>query len=395
MHRSVSRFVGLATLLVASACSKDAQGGAPGAAPGAGGAAGAGRGGPSITLASTDVGVVRRGPIESGTPITGDLRPIETVQVRARLEGDLLGVYVREGERVARGKLLAQFEASEQVSDRRSAEADRESARSELATAEWSLEQAEELFRAGAVAERDLRAARQAVTVARARVAAADARVRSSSSFVTDTRVVAPTDGVVEQRLVEAGERVTRGATLFTIVRGDVLELAAALSSRAASEVRVGQVVHFTADGRSFDGRVARVSPTIDPATRAVTVYVQVPNASGAIKGGTFASGRVVGRTIPDALLVPAAAIRQSGDGSQPQVYRIVGEKLEQRGVRLGVVDEAQGVTEVLEGLEAGDRVVIGNVGTLGNGMRVIVAGGDETRGAGRTPASSGAAARP
>lgn len=389
MHRSVSCHAALATLLVASACSKDAQGGAPGSATGAGGP---GSGGPAITLASTDIGVVRRGPIEQGTPITGDLRPIETVQVRARLEGDLLGVYVREGERVTRGKLLAQFEASEQMSDRRSAEAERESARSELATAEWSLEQAEELFRAGALAERDLRAARQAVSAARARVAAADARVRSSASFVTDTRVVAPTDGIIEQRLVESGERVTRGATLFTIVRGDVLELEAALPSRAASDVRVGQVVHFTADGRTFDGRVARVSPTIDPATRAVTVYVQVPNAGGAIKGGTFASGRVVGRTVPDALLVPAGAIRPSGDGSRPQAYRIVGETLEQRGVRLGVVDEAQGVAEVLEGLEAGDRVVVGNVGTMGDGMRVTVAGGDEARGAARPAASSGAA---
>lgn len=391
MHPCASHRLRVAALLLATACSQDAQGGAPGA-----GGAGARSGGPSITLAATDVGVVRRGPIEQGTPVTGDLRPIETVQVRARLEGDLLGVYVREGERVARGKLLAQFEASEEEGDRRSAEADRESARSELSTAEWSLEQAEELFRAGAVAERDLRAARQAVTVARARVAAADARLRASASVVTDTRVVAPTDGIVEQRLVESGERVSRGATLFTIVRGDVLELAAALSSRAASDVRVGQLVHFTADGRRFDGRVARVSPTIDPATRAVTVYVQVPNAGGAIKGGTFASGRVVGRTIPDALLVPAAAIRQSGDGTQPLVYRIVGEKLEQRGVRLGVVDDAQGMAEVLEGLDAGDRVVIGNVGTLGQGMRVIVAGGDEGRGRGASPpASSGAAARP
>src|SRR5207237_2662278 len=104
------------------------------------------------------------GPCEAGVAVTGDLRPIETVEVRARLEGDLEGVYVREGDRVSAGQLLARFEASQQESQRGSAQAERESAKAALSTAQWNLEQSEELFKAGALPERDVRTARDAVT---------------------------------------------------------------------------------------------------------------------------------------------------------------------------------------------------------------------------------------
>lgn len=335
----------------------------------------AGRPAPTITLAASDITTVRRSVIEEGIAVTGDLRPIEIVEIRARLEGDLVSVLVREGERVRAGQLLAQFESSEQESGFTSAEADRVAAESELSTAQWNLEQTQELYNAGAVSERDYKMAQQMVTSARARRAAAQARIRATASLVRDTRVLAPTSGIISRRLVENGEHVARGAGLFTLVRSDVLELAAAVPARQASAVKVGQVVHFAADGRSFDGRVARVSPTIDPATRSVTVYVQIPNRTAALKGGTFATGRVVSRLVSNTLVVPTAAVRQSADNGRPFVYRIMGKTLDVATVQLGVVDERSGFAEVIQGLSEGDRVIVGNVGTLGRGMQIIIAG--------------------
>jgi len=140
--------------------------------------------------------------------------------------------------------------------------------------------------------------------------------------------------------------------------------------------------VHFNAAGRDLDGRVARVSPTVDPVTRSVTVYVQVPNASGAIRGGTAANGRIVLRTVPDALVVPSGAIRQSAAsgtaaGSASLVYRIQNQELEPVPVTIGVVDAGRALTQVASGLRAGDLVVVGNVGTLGRGMKVTIIGAD------------------
>jgi RND family efflux transporter MFP subunit len=348
---------------------------------GSGGSGGApGRPNPTITLAASDIATVRRDVIEEGIAITGDLRPIESVEVRARLEGDLVGVYVREGERVRAGQILARFESSEQESGHTSAEADRVAAQSELATAQWNLEQTTELYRAGAVAERDFKMAQQGVATARARLAAAQARLRATGSLVTDTRVLAPTTGIIASKLVENGEHVARGEGMFTLVRSDILELAAAVPARQANAVRVGQAVRFTADGRAFDGKVARVSPTVDPSTRSVTVFIQVPNASGAIKGGTFASGRVVSRSVASALVIPTAAVRQSPDGNKPFVYRIAERAIDIASVQLGVIDARAGTAEVLDGLTEGDRIIIGNVGSLGRGMQVIIVGEEAPR---------------
>jgi RND family efflux transporter MFP subunit len=345
-------------------------------------------------LSARDVATATRGSIEAAVPVTGDLRPLETIDVRARIDGDLDAVLVREGQRVGTGQLLAQFESSAQTSDRASAEADLASARGALSTAEWNAQQSAELFKAGAIAEREARAAQQDAEAAKARVAAANARLRATSITTRDTRVVAPANGIVEKRLVAPGEHVTRGTAMFTVVRGDVLELAAAVPARLAGDVRPGQTVHFVADARRFDGKVARVSPTVDPATRSVTVYVQIPNPNGALKGNTFATGRVVARTVSGALLVPTTAVRQSADSSaKPFVYKIEGDKLARTPVDLGIVDEAGGVAEVIAGLDEGDRVVAGNVGTLGSGMKVQILDADRTGNGGPGAGGAGAGA--
>jgi RND family efflux transporter MFP subunit len=386
-----------ATILAAGACSKDAGDGAPASAaaatpksgrggdqasaPGGGG----GRRSNSIILAASDVKTVEPGTIEAGVSISGDLKAIEESVVRARLEGDLVGVYAREGDHVTAGQLLAKFEDSEQESNRISAVADRESAQSDLETAKWNAEQSDQLFKAGAIAERDLRTAQQTFAASRARLAATEARVRATTSLLTDTRALAPTTGVVARRGVENGEHVARGAEMFTVVRSDVLELGAAVPARQASEIRVGQRVHFAAGGRDLEGRVARISPTIDPTNRSITVYVQVPNGAATLKANSFATGRIVSRTVDGAVVIPNAAVRQAQGNDKPFVYRLdANDALERAPVSVGIVDEAQAIAEIVEGLKPGDRIIVGNVGTLGAGMKVTIAGGGE--GAAREP---------
>lgn len=360
-----------------------AQSGKPGGAPGGGRGPG---GGARAVLAQSDVAVVVRGRLEATTPISGDLRPLEVIVVRNRIEGDIAEVRVREGDRVRAGQVLAVLDAAELEAARRSAEADRASAQVDVSTAQWNAEQAAELFKAGAIAEGDLRTRRQAVEGAQARLAATEARLRTAERDLGGARIVASADGTIERRFVQPGERVPRGAQLFSLVRAEVLELAAAVPARAASTVRPGQVARFTSDGQAFTGRVARVGATIDPASRAVTVYVQVPNAGGALKGNSFATGRIVQRVLEGVLLVPTAAVRQGGDGSPPFVYRIEGDAIGVAQVSLGVVDDQAGIAEVAGGLAAGDRVVVGNVGTLGRGMKVTVLG---EKGAGREGAAA------
>jgi membrane fusion protein, multidrug efflux system len=389
----------LTTFAASSACSKarseDASAtgrpaaGAPVAGPGGAGGAGAGgRGGQTLTIAPTDISIARSTNMAEGVPLTGNLRPIETVTVRARLEGDLEGIYVREGDHVRSGQLLARFEATEQQSDLQSARADKAATEGDLATAEWNLRQSEDLFKAGAIPEGELRVARNAVATAKAKLAAANSRVNSSSSSTRDTRVLAPTAGIVEKRLVENGEHVARGAEMFTVVRNDVLELAAAVPEKLANNVSPGQPVEFLANGKTLQGRVARVSPTVDPSSRSVTVYAQVPNSNGAIKGGTFATGTVLTRSIADAIAIPTSAIKQTATG-KPIVYRIESGVLDTASVQIGVTNERAGVAQIVTGLAAGDSVISGNVGTMGKGMKVQIITPNAGRGRGGAPGAA------
>jgi RND family efflux transporter MFP subunit len=388
----------LSALTIISACGRsgEAANAAPGGAEKQGDQNAAGKAGPAgpmgrntvIGLGPNDVLEISRSSIEAATPINGDLKPIEEIIVRARVEGDLTGVFAREGQRVTRGEVIARFDNTTQESDRASAEAERVAAQSDVTNAQWNFDQSQELFKAGAIPERDLRTAEQTLSAARARLAGAEARLKAASRTDADTRVVAPTTGVVSLRSVEPGEHVARGAPLFTVVRNDVLELEATVPARLSESVTAGQLVRFAAAGRQLEGRVARVSPTINPANRSVTIYIQVPNRDGALKGNTFATGRVIGRTVKDALVIPTAALRQSQQSTQPFVYRIVEDVVEHAPITLGVVDEGIGRAEVVQGLKEGDRIIVGNLGALGAGMRVSIISTERGRARGVTSAA-------
>lgn len=391
-----------------------APGGAPGGAPadakpGApGGTASSAAGGgqrraASVVLGVADVAKVARGFIESSIPIAGDLRPIETLSLKSRLEGNVEQVYVREGDRVSVGAPLARFEAIDFESNLRSAEADALSMRTAATTAQWNYDQSRDLFKVGAIAERDLRANEQAAVSAKAQQAASDARLRTAQSAARDTRIVAPVTGTIQFRRVQGGEHVLRGSEMFTLVRNDVLELTAALPARRANEVKPGQAVRFLADGKTFTGKVARVSPTIDPASRSITAYVQIPNPRGELKGNTFSSGQIIAQVLNNVLVIPQPAVRTGQDG-KPFVYRITGGELEQALVTVGAIDEARGLVEITNGLQERDQVIVGNVGTLGRGMKAQIIGneraggpggarGGEARSTGAAPANQGAPA--
>lgn len=366
-----------------------ARGGARGGGRGTGegGRGQGGGGGPrssSVVLGATDVFKVSKGPVEATIAVSGDLRAFESANVRTRIDGVIDKVMVREGQTVSAGMVLAKFESSEQEATLRSAEADVAAAKSDAETSTWNAQQSKGLFKVGAIAERDLRLAEQAAEAAKARLAASEARERTASNGVRDTRIAAPFAGTIEKRLVQDGENTPRGTQLFTMVRTATLELAGAIPARSADEVKPGQTVRFTSDGRAFTGRVSRVSPTIDPATRSVAVYVTVPNPKGLLKGNSFATGQLVTQTVGDALVVPVTAVRENVDGTRHFVYKIQGGELALVFVQTGISDDSRGMVQITDGLHDGDQVVVGSPGTLGPAMKVTIIGTEGGRSGGR-----------
>ncbi len=315
-------------------------------------------------LAGTDVAPARLADLAAGVPVSGTLQPGLEARVTSPFDDVLEEVVAREGQRVAKGEVLARFRLG-------SVEADAASARAQLKSAQADYERMQNLFQEGAVSQRDVESAEAAWKAAQASDAFA-------SRQLSDAVVRAPFAGTVSTRSVQTGDRVGKGAPLFVIADTRELEFEATVPSEFVALVRPGAPVRLTVSGASgkIAGRVARVNATADPATRQVKVYVRVPNGSGRLVGGLFASGEVVTKQVRSALAVPTEAVRSGDDGSW--VFAIVDGRLARRPVRTGVRDDAHDLVEVLEGLQNGDTVVTGTLAGLADGQAVRVAGGGQ-----------------
>jgi membrane fusion protein (multidrug efflux system) len=328
---------------------------------------------PEIVLGPADTAIVVRGQIATGPALSGTLAAREQATVRAQLGGTVTEALAEAGETVRRGQTLARLEASSLGESLTSARAAVTTARSSLALAQREEERQRTLAEIGAVAERNVETARQQAVAARAALAQAQAQLAAVQEQLGDTRVSAPFDGVVSEKTVSAGDVVQPGTALYTIVDPTSLELEASVPAERLSTLHVGAPVGFSVNGfpdRTFRGRIARINPSADPATRQVRVYAEIPN-DGNLVAGLFAEGRVesqaqVGLTLPE-----EAIDRRMG---RPAVLKIQEGKVQRVEVELGLADEQSQRVEVRRGAQEGDIVLRGAAQELAPGTAVRLA---------------------
>jgi len=257
-------------------------------------------------------------------------------------------------------------------------------ARALLDEARLSRDRMATLWESQGVARAQLDAAEAALQVAEGRYQDAIEEVRNRQAVLAerrteleiarqqlgDTVLYAPTDGAVRERRVSPGEFLGAGAPVVTLVRVHPLRLRIAVPERAASQVRVGQTVRVTVEGdsNSHAGRVARLSPAIEEANRALQIEAEVPNERGLLRPGAFARAEIVTRTDQPAVLVPASAIVTFA-GIEKVITVHDGKAVETR-VRTGRREGDR--VEIVEGLEAGTPVVV-EPGNLVGGQPVMV----------------------
>jgi len=208
---------------------------------------------------------------------------------------------------------------------------------------------------------------------------AAEAAAAQATERLEQATVRAPSSGVIATRAVEAGDRVKDGDQLFRLVNTTELEFAAAVPSEYVGQVRVGSPVVVEVVGRGeagpgLSGRVSRVNPTADPATRQVRVYVTVPNTGARLVGGLFASGRVVLAQVRGALAVPTPGVHRDANG-QTYVLIIAAGRVARRDVTTGLQDEVRDLVEIRTGLAGGETVIIGPIEGLQVGQPAHVVG--------------------
>jgi membrane fusion protein, multidrug efflux system len=333
-----------------------------------------------VVVGPENVAVVRLQDVRTGPSLSGSLQPEQDATVRAELSAAVIQTFVDVGQRVDRGTLLARLDDRAIRDSYLSARTAVTTAQNNYTVAARELERAQTLSRAGAIADRDVEYARNAASSASAQLANARAIHANAAKQLGYTQIRAPFSGVVSQKQVSAGDVVSPGGALFTIVNPASMRLEASVPANQLASIRVGLPVEFSVTGypnRPFAGRITRVSPTADPTTRQVAIVATIPNAGNTLVGGLFAEGRVATET-RTAPVAPAAAVDERG--LRPIAMRIKNGRVERVEVQLGIRDEANEIVEIRLGLAPGDTVLLGAARGVSPGTPIRVSAVTDTK---------------
>lgn len=367
--------------------------------------------GPSVTALEVQSGSLLQNVVTTGRVITR-----HRVQVGSELVGTVVEVGTDEGETVRAGDLLLRLDDALQQASLARAEAvlaqatirlerlsefDRPDAAAALREARASLTQAEreterrtrlreqnlisteeldrsrlDLDRASAVLTRaELRAASLATEgheLRLARQAVEDARFARdlAAADLARTRIVSPAEGIVLRRRVEPGDTVQPGATLLIISPAGRLEIEAPVDEVSLQGLALAQQALVEADafpGRSFEATLAFISPQVDAERGNVDLRLDIVDPPAFLRQDMTVSVDIRLGERERVLAVPNEALRDQA-GDRARVWRLEGNRVEDREVRLGLRGLA--ASEVMSGLAEGDRVLPRNA-PVEDGQRV------------------------
>ncbi len=335
-----------------------------------------------IELAAGDIARVSRSELVSLLVVSGSLKAVDSAVVKARVAAEVKTLTVREGDRVQAGQLLGRLDTTELELRLRQAEDQAQAAQAQLDIAQRTLDNNKSLVGQGFISKNALDTSVSSAAGAQATLQAARATAEIARKAVRDCEIRAPIAGLVSQRLVQPGERVSVDARLLEIVDLSRLELEAAVAPEDVLSLRVGQAAQVQIDGlaATVPARVARINPSAQNGTRSVTAYLRLePDAAtaGALRQGLFARGTV--RLLQrQALVVPVSALRL--DQALPYVLAVESGTAQARNVKTGARGEVlidgrgESAVELTEGVTEGALVLRGTVGNLRPGTRVAVA---------------------
>ena len=370
-----------------------------------------GEGAPTAEAAAVGVSVVTAAatPIARFIRVSGTLTAQESAEVAAEIAGRIVATPVERGSRVGASGDLVRIAATEVDAQAREAQANAAQIEARLGIAggtAFAVARVPEVANANAVrllartdfaraqtlhqgqlisqaefeqksaqlesAERQYDVATNGAEQQYQSLMAARARVTVAQKALADTVVRAPFAGVVGERFVSVGDYVTRGTKVASVLRVDPLRVELTVPEQYVSAVEAGRPVTFEVDaypGETFTGQVRYVSPSVNADTRALVIEAVVPNGTGRLKPGLFATARIEEATPRPGILVPATAVRTIAGTAR--VFVVQGDRVEERVVMTAQVVGPR--IEIADGLKAGETIVATGVDQLADGVRVVV----------------------
>ena len=335
----------------------------------------------------------RAGSVREEVLLTGALKPKEQVDVVAKAPGRLLKINYHIGDLVKRDDLIAQLEDDEleqQVKRAIAAQgvsrASRAQREAELKNAKADLGRAETLFKEGLIPRQDLDARQTSYQVVNAQLELARAQEEQSQAELNElqirrqqTRIYAPMTGIISKRHVDVGALVGPSNPIVSIVNLSVMVVAANVAERDIGKIRVGNraMVEVDAFGdRKFAGRVARIAPVLDPATRSAMVEVEIPNDDAGLKAEMFSRVTLDLASTREAVLIPRDALVYRGQ--QSGVFLVQNKKPVFRPIETGLTRGDD--VEVLGNLNPGITVITRGAAMLTEGDQIRIGGGRPER---------------
>jgi RND family efflux transporter MFP subunit len=316
--------------------------------------------------------VVEPVPIPDTSEYLATLKSRHSATLNPQVEGHVTDIFVKSGDHVSAGMPIMQIDPLQQEAMVGSQEAARAAqvANLEYARTQWEREQ--KLFEAGVVAKQEFDQAKTNFDAAEQQLKSLDQQLQAQQVLLRYYKVVAPTDGIVGDIPVRVGDRVTTSTLLTTIDDRGALQLYVNVPIERSQDLRIGQTVQLISDGKvEAESRIDFISPEVDNSTQSVLAKATFENKAGLLRTSQFAQARIVW-AVRQGLVIPVLAVtRINGQFfaflAEPNGKGVVAR---QRILRLG--DLTGNFYTVLDGLKAGDHVIVEGTQVLGDGMPVV-----------------------
>ena len=311
-------------------------------------------------------------PVTDSSDYVATLKSRNSASISPQVEGTITQIYVHSGERVNAGTPLMQIDPIKQEATVRNQQASKVAQEANVKWAQQQYDRAAQLAAAGVMSNQELDQARANLDAAKAQLAALQAGVNEQEAQLHYYKVVAPMPGIVGDIPVHVGDRVTTTTLLTTVDNPGSLEAYVQVPIERAPDLKMGKEVQILDDqGKPIaQGKVTFISPEVDSMTQTILVKATVPNDSGLLRTAQFAHARVVWGT-HQGIEIPVLAVSRITGQFFVYVAEDSGGKsvAHQRQIKVGPMDGNNYV--VLDGLKAGDKIIVSDTQMLADGMPV------------------------
>ncbi|MGM9528612.1 MAG: efflux RND transporter periplasmic adaptor subunit [Phascolarctobacterium sp.] len=323
-----------------------------------------------IKTVAVTTGHAQRQTIIPTMSFSGSLDPEWQAEVAAKVDGRLEKVYVKEGDKVAKGQVMAILEQVDTDADLLNAKGSYLDAQTSLRKAETDLVRYEKLFASGAVSQQVVDDYRFARDNAAAKLEAARGNLHGMESKSAGTILVAPADGIVSKRYYQEGYYAKAGTAIFAVADISMLKTVIHIPEGQVAGVAVGNEAEIKLPaypGKKIVGKITRIAPVADLPSHTFAAEVSVDNSQGLL-AGVYANVYLTAKPKENVLTIPVHAIVMRDDQQTVFVADATGV-VQRRVLDIGYTNDK--IAEVFSGITEQDLIVIEGHNKLREGSKI------------------------